>query len=390
MRRWILKILVPLWLVFLVDMGLYFGLNSQYGAGLLMHLATGGHTGATYKAGVVRFSPSLQHFCARDLECSDETGRVLLVKSMCGQVDFLGIMGTRGRLCLDSLKIHGMEMNVRGGASPCIARVKTEVHTLNISEGKITIQRRKGKIMLSDLMVSGNATTNPLSFHGQIAGKYGLVGHRVSGRLLGQTGDFRLGKIDYQDSRIAVGEFSINNRVAGSIHSVLPLGQGPMSLAVFQARFPGFTAMGTRFNNIGLNGLWGSVAGVRGELNLDYFHLDSMKIRAQGVEVKDLWGAMDLSATLLSGLDIQRLDLHSDRFDVVFSGASESPMDASNLQLNVVAWNVAGDFLRKTAIYPTAESGHLYSGVGTLAVRLRPFKTESLQIHWVTQWSPVF
>ena len=106
--------------------------------------------------------------------------------------------------------------------------------------------------------------------------------------------------------------------------------------------------------------------------------------------IHDLYGGMEISATLFTGLNLERLELRAREFKARLAGASESPMTAARLKTSVVIWDARGGFLRETGLYPQAEPSRFYSGVGTIEVQLTPLKLKSPEIHWVVQWSPVF
>lgn len=401
-RKWIIKILGPLWLIFLLDLVLYFGLNSSIGPRILMKMAIGSEMAGAYKTDAVRFSPFLQHFCAKNLECSGPDGLALRARSLCGKINMLGIMAFHGGLCMDSLKADGLRVNLDKpqAVSRCFGSLgkengsqgglKTQVDSLMISNGAISLDFRGGTALLSHLMVTGGFSTVPLVLQGQVAGKYTLTGQPEMEKLFGHTGKFMIDQLAYKGTRLSMNNFSIGNRMIGRFSGILPLGKGPMNLSIFQAYIPELAANGARFTDLQFREGHSSISGVKGEMDLDYFAAEQVEIPGTSFLLSDLWGAMTLSATLITGLDLDQLTLMSKQLNAVLSGSSESVIDASVLKLNVVAWNARGEFLIRNKLYPQAEAGHLYSGVGTILVKIHPFKLESARIHWVTQWSSIF
>lgn len=402
MRKWILKILCPLWLFFLLDMVLYFGLNSSVGPRLIMSMVFGRDTSNAYKIDAVRVSPFLQHFCVRNVECSDTDGQALKAGSLCGKLNIPGIMAFRGGVYMDSLKADGLSVHLDRPKAvyKCFGSIgknrslkgglKTQVDALSILNGILGFEWHGGSALLSHLIITGNFSTKPLLIHGQVAGKYTLNKIPMLEKLFGNTGKFMIGMLNYKGVTLSMSDLSIGDRLSGRFSGTLPLGKGPMNMEIFHLRIPELTANGGKFNGLQIRGISGNISGVRGRLNLDYFSARSMDISNTKIRIKDLWGSIKMSATLLTGLDLEELTIRSHQINARLSGSSESAIDASVLKLNIVVWNADGVFLLQNGLYPQAETDHMYSGVGTVLVRLRPFKLESSQIHWVNQWSYIF
>jgi len=399
MRKWIIKLLGPLWLIFLVDLVLYFGLNSSVGPRLVMRMVAGQGMSDAYKTDAVRISPFLQHFCVKNLECSGADGLALRARSLCGKINMLGILAFRGGICMDSLKANGLQVNLNRpeAVRKCFsglgkkdgAGVRTQVNSMVLSNGAINVDLYEGTAQLSHLMVTGGFSTGPLILHGQVAGKYTLDTLPGMEKVFGHSGKFMVEGLSYKGAVLSTDNFSVGDRVNGRFKGTLPLGKGPMELILFKAGTPELEANGSFFRDLQIRGLFGSISTVKGELVIKDFSAGVMRMGA-GFRLDDLQGTLSLSATLLTGLELDRMEIRSHQMNAVLSGSSESVIDASTLKLNVVVWNARGEFLIRNKLYTGARAGHLYSGIGTVMARLRPFKLESSQIHWVAQWSSIF
>ena len=390
MRKWILRILVPLWLFFLVDQVLYFGLNSSAGPKWAMQLIMGRERAATYKIGGAVFSPLLRHFCARDLECVGPAGPVIRVKSICGGLDPLGMLAARGALSLERLKAVGMEVDLERPemVKKCLSGMRMEILSLNVSDSRVTWGTDKGRIKITNLMVGGTVNTSIRRASVDLAGEYSVRGMPVLQNIIGRHGRFMVSGIKYGPKMISAEDFMVSDRLSGRFRVSLPLGHGPFSLDLYKAFIPGFKTKGTGFSNLRLYGMSGKLTGIDGKMDVNAFTADEVVMGRAGMH--DVWGDLSLSATLFTGLNLDRLELRTREFKAVLTGESASPMTAARLKTQVVIWDARGAFLKKIGLYVRAESSRFYSGVGTVEIQLTPLKLKSPKIDWVVQWAPVF
>jgi hypothetical protein len=263
-----------------------------------------------------------------------------------------------------------------------------EVLSLRVSDGRVMIKNNNNSIRLSRIMAGGSIRTKTPQASGDMAGEFDIRGHSWLKGLTGQHGRFMISGLNYHDNLLSVTNFLVSNRLSGRFTGTLPLGHGPFSMDIYRAFVPDGHTGAWNFHGLKINGMSASMSGIDGELLIESFGVKNAVLNQ--ARIQGLFGRVKISASLFTGLSLENARLWSRQFNASLQGESQSPMTAAILKTSVVIWDARGDFLRASGLYPQAELGRFYSGVGTLEIQLTPLRLKSPKIHWVVQWSPVF